>query len=116
MPCLDDASRLLEFTEQLVLQDGGFGGTVAAERAVGRSQESRERLIFQGNTWRDISACIRSAVSAEVDSVDSISRNESAEFFPVILDATALARRKPSSINAQLSFAAKLFSSIKSKI
>lgn len=45
-----------------------------------RSRESRERLIFQGNTWRDISACIRSAVSAEVDSVDSISRNESPNF------------------------------------
>lgn len=52
--------------------------------------------------WRDISACIRSAVFAEVDSVDSISRNESPIFFfTVNLDVAARARRKPFSVNAR---------------
>lgn len=83
MPRQDDASRLLEFTGNSSppgRRDRRCGG----ERSVGSwPRGRRERLIFQGNTWRDISACIRSAVSAEVYSVDSISRNESPIFFSI---------------------------------
>lgn len=62
MPRQDDASRLLEFTGPT----RPAGRRVTAGREPGeRSGRSRgspgKRLIFQGNTWRDISACIRSA-------------------------------------------------------
>lgn len=59
----------------------GRRGTMARDRSGADPKGVRERLIFQGNTWRNISACIWSAVSAKVDSVDSISRMSRRIFF-----------------------------------